>query len=60
MMVRWESPGDFHSEQNRQPGDPGYHGGRWDPNYKPPKRPGCPPVAFAAVTLVWLLWRRLR
>jgi hypothetical protein len=55
-MVRWESP----RPRRRKPGDPGYHGGRWDPNAKPDKKPGCPPVAFAVVTLVWLLWRRLR
>jgi hypothetical protein len=60
-MVRWESPGDFHNEQNpRRPGDPGYHGGSWDRNAKPAKKPGCPLAAFATMAVAWLLWRRLR
>jgi hypothetical protein len=55
-MVRWESP----PSKRRKPGDPGYHGGRWDPNYRPPKKPGCTLLVMAVLSVAWLLWRRLR
>jgi hypothetical protein len=54
-MVRWENP----PSRRRKPGDPGYHGGPWDPNYKPPKKPGCT-LLTAGLSAAWLLWRRLR
>ena len=52
-MVRWENP----PSKKRKPGDPGYHGGRWDRNAKPPKKSGCPLAALAIVTVAWLMWR---
>jgi hypothetical protein len=55
-MVHWESP----PSRRRKPGDPGYHGGRWDPNAKEPKKSGCPLAALATVTVAWLVWRQLR
>jgi hypothetical protein len=55
-MVRWENP----PSKKRKPGDPGYHGGPWNPNAKPAKK-SCVPMVAAPVALVaWLLWRRLR
>jgi hypothetical protein len=55
-MVRWESS----PSRRRKPGDPGYHGGRWDPNAKEPKKSGCPLAALAIVTVAWLVRRQLR
>jgi hypothetical protein len=55
-MVRWESP----PSRRRKPGDPGYHGGRWDPNPKPDKKPGCTLAVVAVTALAWLVRRQLR
>jgi hypothetical protein len=55
-MVRWENP----PSKKRKPGDPGYHGGPWNPNAKPAKKSGCPFLMAAVLTVGWLLWRRLR